>query len=79
MKSIYAYINALKFIILSISDTTGSELLHIFVWGLRDRIKSKVRLRYTKTLVEVAKMSLDIDEHLKPIQHQYHNVQQYRS
>ena len=61
-------------IALHISDTTDSELLHAFVWKLKDRTKSVVKLRDSKTLTEMAKIALD--KRLKPIQHQFHHAQQ---
>ena len=70
--------NSFESIALHISDATNSELLHTFIWGLKDRVKSKARLRDSKTLTKVAKMALDIDECLKPIQHSQYHAQQHR-
>lgn len=36
---------AFESIALRIDNTTDAELLHAFVWGLKDRIKSELRLR----------------------------------
>ena len=62
MKSIHIYINAFESIALYIFDATDSELLHAFVWGLRDSKKYEVRHRDPKTLTEVEKMALYIEE-----------------
>ena len=44
-RSVYAYITAFEATALSIPDANDSELLHSFVWGLRDRIRQEVRFR----------------------------------
>ena len=51
---------------MGIDDATDQELLHAFVWGLKDRIRAEVHLRNPRTLDEAARMALDFDELLKP-------------
>ena len=69
MKTVYVYVNAFESTALCISDATNSELLDAFTWGVKDRIKSKVRPRNPRTLTEVDKIALDIEKSLKPIWH----------
>ena len=56
--------NVFESMALYVSDMTASELLHIFVWGLKYKIKSEVRLSDPKTLIEVVKMAMDIYKRL---------------
>ena len=56
IKTVYVYMNAIKSIALRISDMTDSELLHAFVWGLKDKIKAKMRLIDPNKLTESIKM-----------------------
>ena len=44
-KSVYAYMQAFEAVALRIGDATDAELLHAFVWGLKDKVKAEVRLR----------------------------------
>ena len=63
-KSIYTYLNTFESLALSISDASLAELLHAFIWGLKDRVKAELWLRNPSTYTEVARMALDIDERL---------------
>ena len=44
-KSVYAYLYAFKSLALKISDTSQAELLHAFIWGLKDRLEAELYLR----------------------------------
>ena len=44
-KSVSAYQSLFEHTMLQITDASDAEQLHSFVWGLKDRIKSEVRLR----------------------------------
>ena len=68
-KSVYAYLNAFESLALRISDASLAELLHAFIWGLKDRVKAELRLRNPSTYAEAACMALDIDECLHPLYH----------
>ena len=50
---------------MSIDNASDPELLHAFVFGLKDRIKSEVRLRSPGTLDDAARLALDIDERIR--------------
>jgi len=41
------------------------EMLHAFIWGLRDRIKQEVRFRNPTTLIEAARIALEVEETFK--------------
>ena len=60
------YMEQFQAIAMSIDNANDHELLHAFVWGLKDRLCAEVRLRNPKTLDEAARMALDFDELLKP-------------
>ena len=60
----YAYITAFKATALAIPDASDPELLHSFIWGLRDRVRQEVRFRDPKTLNEAFRLALDVDERL---------------
>ena len=64
IKSVYTYLNTFKSQALRSSDASPAELLHAFIWGLKDRVKAELRLRNPNTYAEVAHMALDINEHL---------------
>ena len=49
-KNVTAYMSAFEAIALNIENSTDDELLHAFVWGLKDKLKAEVRLRDPKTL-----------------------------
>ena len=51
---------------MSIEDAGDQELLHAFVYGLRDKVRQEVRLRNPKTLEEAARLALDFNELLRP-------------
>ena len=48
-KSVYAYLNTLELLALKISDASQAELLHAFIWGLKDHVKAEIRLRNPST------------------------------
>lgn len=51
---------------MSIEDANDQELLHAFVYGLRNKVRAEVCLRNPKTLEEAARLALDFDELLRP-------------
>ena len=53
-------------IAMSIDDASDAELLHLFIWGLKERVRAEVRLRNPKTFDKAARMALDFDELLRP-------------
>lgn len=55
---------------MSIEDANDQELLHAFVYGLRDKVRAEIRLRNPKTLEEAARLALDFDELLRPAQNE---------
>ena len=68
-KSIYAYLNTFELPTLRISDASLAELLHAFIWGLKDWVKAELRLRNPSTHTEAARMALDINERLHSLYH----------
>lgn len=44
-KGVQAYFNVFESIVLQVNDASNAEVLHAFIWGLKDRIKAEVRLR----------------------------------
>ena len=68
-KSVYTYLNAFESLALRISDASPAELLHAFIWGLKDRVKAELHLRNPSIYAEAARMALDINEHLHPLYH----------
>ena len=39
MKSVYQYMHTFEGVALQIENAQDSELLHAFVWGLKDRVR----------------------------------------
>ena len=68
-KSVYTYLNSFKSLALRVSDASQAELLHAFVWGLKDPVTVELCLRNPSTYAEAARMALDIDKHLCPLYH----------
>ena len=68
-KSVYAYLNIFKKLALRISDTSLVELLHSFIWGLKDRVKAELRLKNPSMYAEAACMALNIDKCLCLLYH----------
>ena len=52
---------------LGIEHASDAELLHAFIYGLKDRVQAEVRLCNPATLTEAAHLSLDFDELMRPI------------
>ena len=50
-----------------IDNANDGELLHAFIFGLKDRIQVEVHLRNPSTLAEAGHLALDIDERLRPL------------
>ena len=46
---------------LQIVGTSEDELLHSFIWGLKDHLKGEVHLSEPKKLTEAAKIAMDVD------------------
>ena len=63
-KSAYIYLNTSKSLALRISDASPAELLHAFIWGLKDQVKAELCLRNPSIYAESAHMALDINERL---------------
>ena len=68
-KSVYTYLNTFESLALRISDASLAELLHAFIWGLKDRVEAELWLRNPSMYTEAACMALDINEHLRPLYH----------
>jgi hypothetical protein len=64
--------SAFESVALKIDNSTDEELLHAFIWGLKDRLKGELRIREPKTLKEAAKFALDIEERLYGGTHHQH-------
>ena len=66
-KPVYTYLKAFESLALRISDASLAELLHAFIWGLKDRVKAELCLRNPSMYAKAARMALDIDAHLCPL------------
>ena len=51
---------------MQIDNTNDAELLHAFVWGLKERVYMEIKLHNPKTLYEAARLALDFAELLCP-------------
>ena len=51
---------------MQIDNANNAELLHAFVWGLKERVCVEVGLRNPKTLDEAAHLALNFAEFLYP-------------
>ena len=49
-KSVYQYMHTFEGVALQIENAQDSELLHAFVWGLKDKVRQEVRLCDPKML-----------------------------
>ena len=56
---------AFEAVALQIVGASEDELLHSFIWGLKDRLKGEVRLREPKNLTEAAKVAMDVEERIR--------------
>ena len=56
--------------VLGIEHASHAELLHAFIYGLKDRVRAEVRLRNPATLTEAARLALDFDELMRPVRHE---------
>ena len=52
---------------LGIEHTSDAELLHAFIYGLKDRVRPEVWLRNPATLTEAARLALDFNELMRPV------------
>ena len=52
---------------LGIEHASDAELLHAFIYGLKDRVQAEVRLHNPATLTEGARHALDFDELMWPV------------
>ena len=52
---------------LGIEHGSDAELLHAFIYGLKDRVQAEVWLRNPTTLTEAACLALDFDELMQPV------------
>ena len=51
---------------MSIKNSNKHELLHAFIYGLKEKVRAEVQLRDPKTLEEASRLALDFDELLRP-------------
>ena len=51
---------------MSIKNSNKHELLHAFIYGLKEKIWAEVWLRDLNTLEEASRLALDFDELLRP-------------
>ena len=51
---------------LGIEHASDAELLHAFIYGLKDRVRAEFRLCNPATLTEAARLALDFDELMRP-------------
>ena len=52
---------------LGIEHGSDAELLHAFIYSLKDRVRAEVWLRNLATLTEAARLALDFDELMQPV------------
>ena len=52
---------------LGIGHASDAELLHAFIYRLKDRVQAEVQLRNPANLTEVAHLALDFDELMRPV------------
>ena len=57
--------HAFESLTLQISGITEAEIMHAFIWGLKDRIKSEVHLRDPADYKAAIKCALDVEERLR--------------
>ena len=55
---------------LGIEHASDAELLHAFLYGLKDRVRAEVWLRKPATLTEAARLALDFDELMQPCRYE---------
>ena len=55
---------------LGIEHAFDVELLHAFIYGLKDRVQAEVRLCNPATLTEAARLALDFDELMRPVRYE---------
>ena len=55
---------------LGIEHASDAELLHAFIYGLKDRVRAEVWLRNPATLTEAARLALDFDELMWPVRYE---------
>ena len=51
---------------MSIKNSNEHKLLHVFIYGLKEKVRAEVQLRDPKTLEEASRLALDFDELLQP-------------
>ena len=47
---------------MSIENSNDYELLHAFIYGLKEKVRAEVQLQDPKTLEEASRLALDFDE-----------------
>ena len=52
---------------LGIEHASDAELLHDFIYGLKDRVQAAVPLCNPATLTEAARLALNFDELMQPV------------
>ena len=56
--------------VLGIEHASDAELLHAFIYGLKDRVRAEVRLRKPATLTDAARLALGFDELMWPVRYE---------
>ena len=51
---------------MSIKNSNKHELLHAFIYSLKEKVQAEVQLQNPKTLEEASSLALDFDELLRP-------------
>ena len=51
---------------MSIKNSNEHELLHAFIYGLKEKVQAEVQLQDLKTLEEASRLALGFDELLQP-------------
>ena len=55
---------------LGIEHASDTELLHAFIYGLKDKVRAEVWLRNPATLTEAAHLALDFGELMRPVRYE---------
>ena len=59
-----------KAMALGIEHASDAELLHAFIYGLKDRVRAEVGLHNPATLTEAVHLALDFDELMEPVRYE---------
>ena len=64
--------------VLGIEHASDAELLHAFIYGLKDRVQAEVQLHNPATLTEATRLALDFDELMRPVHFEKTNRSNWR-